>query len=223
MAITANEFISKYDNEFIEAGGSPNAVNQCVDVINKFFEEVLGIPKILGTNAVDFPSKVSSDFEWIPNDEKSDIPKPFDIPIWGKPVGKYIHNGKTYYAGHIAFALEGCTEDKLICFGQNWPLGSNAHKQEHNYTNVLGWLRYKHLIQTQPTTKPEVPEAVYKFLYVENKFSEGDIREGMEVFKRGDVKQLQKDLADQKKTYEGRIDTVISECNDQIKKISRDM
>ncbi len=121
------DFLIKYNGKFIEVSG-PSAINQCVDCANLYIRDVLGLPMIEWTNAVDFPKKAdSTKYDYILN-TPSGFPLEGDLIIWG---GTY---------GHIAIALSNCNADKLICFEQNNPLGTNCHVGNHNYTNVLGWL-----------------------------------------------------------------------------------
>jgi len=123
-----NAFIKKYDGKFVEAGGSANALNQCVDLANQYINEVLGFSKILGTNAKDFPKKAGGNYVYY---EKSPdrIPETGDLVIWGN--GKY---------GHIGIFVEG-NNKSFKSFDENYPTGTPAHIQGHYYKNVIGWLR----------------------------------------------------------------------------------
>lgn len=123
-------FIERYDGKKVEAGGSPNALNQCVDLANQYIYEVLGLPKILGTNAKDFPKKVGGYLEYIENTPDG-VPSPGDLVVWGN--GKY---------GHIGIFVEG-NEKSFRSFDQNYPLNTPAHIQGHYYHNVIGWLHPK--------------------------------------------------------------------------------
>lgn len=135
-------FVHKYENKFVEAGGSNNAKNQCVDLVNLYLEQVFNYPKILNTNALDFPKKIDSNtFEWI-NNTANNYPKKGDVVVWGKPWGKYYSNGKIIYAGHIAINLDGNSKT-FLSFDQNYPVGKPCEKVVHNYSGVLGWFTYK--------------------------------------------------------------------------------
>lgn len=131
--MTFQEFLEKYNGKFVEVAGSPGAENQCVDLANAYIRDVLGLPIIEWTNAIDFPSKAGDAYEYIKN-TPTGIPKEGDLVIWG---------GNKY--GHIAIFIEG-NADTFRSFDQNFPTGSNVHVQNHNYTTppVLGWLRAKH-------------------------------------------------------------------------------
>jgi len=160
--MTLKQLIDKYKNQTVEAGGSANAKNQCVDLANAYIDEVLGLPKILWTNAIDFPSKAGDKFEFIKN-TLINIPNPGDLMIFGKPYGKYLENGKTIYAGHISIYVDGDV-NSFTSFDQNYPTGSSCQLVEHKYTNVTGWLR--------PKNKPESNMSeTYKGIDLNNKAS----------------------------------------------------
>jgi hypothetical protein len=127
--MTFEEYIAATQGKHVEEGGSSNAINQCVDLANGYLVNVLGQPKVLGTNAIDFPARIGNKFEWIPYTQGA-VPIRGDIVIW-KPT-----------PGHIAMFIEG-DKNRFSSFDQNFPVGSKAHKQEHTYQNVTGWLRYK--------------------------------------------------------------------------------
>ena len=139
--------VVKYTNKFVEVGGSPGAMNQCVDLANLWINEFLGLPKVLGTNAVDFPARIGDKFEFIKN-EASNAPQKGDIVVWGKPYGKYTNSaGQVVFAGHIAICREG-DANIFYSFDQNEPIGSKAHIQQHSYNGVIGWLRLKTSVAT---------------------------------------------------------------------------
>lgn len=147
VLISHDEFIKKYQNQFVEAGGSANAKNQCVDLVNQYIVEVLGEQKILWTDAINFPSKADPKiFEFIKNTPKG-IPPKGAIIVWGKPFGKYRgSNGEYVYAGHIAIVDEADV-NTFISFDQNYPTGRPSEKVTHNYSGVLGWLVHRKEIQ----------------------------------------------------------------------------
>lgn len=137
--MTLDEFIKKYDGKYVEAGGSENAKYQCVDLVNQYIEEVLKLPKILWTNACDFPKKADKNqWLWISNTPEG-VPNKGDIVVWNKNAGSGY--------GHVAIFLEGNVKS-FRSFDQNWPVGTPAHIQGHYYTNVDGWLRPKGGVMT---------------------------------------------------------------------------
>lgn len=125
-----DDFVKKYNGKFIDAGGSANAMCQCVDVANLYIKEVLGRPKLLGANAIDFPKKAGNNYLWIENTPNG-IPNPGDLVIFA--LGKY---------GHISIFISG-NQNSFISFDQNYPLDTPAHKQKHTYIKdkVIGWLQ----------------------------------------------------------------------------------
>lgn len=127
--MTLQDFIIKWQGRYCEVAGSPGATNQCVDLANAYIRDVLGLPIIEWTNAVDFPEKAGDKYEWIANTQYN-IPKEGDIVVW-KPS-----------PGHIGVFIEG-NVDKFKSLDQNFPVGSPCHVQDHTYQNVRGWLRVK--------------------------------------------------------------------------------
>ena len=129
--MTFDDFIKKYDGKKVEAGGSPNAKYQCVDLANQYLTECLEQPAVFGANAQDFPSRIGSKYEYILN-TPSGVPDKGCLVIW-----KSKDN-----VGHIAIFVDG-NSTKFNSFDQNFPVGSPCHIQSHSYTNVLGWLKFK--------------------------------------------------------------------------------
>ena len=132
--IDITDFVAKWQGTWVEVSGT-SAMNQCVDLANLWIRDVLKLPMIEWTNAVDFPSKAGDKYLWIAN-TPTGVPEEGDLVIWS---GTY---------GHIAIFMDGNTND-FHSFDQNYPTGSNCHIQYHNYTNVKGWLRCKN--PPQPT------------------------------------------------------------------------
>jgi len=127
-----DDFIEKYNGKFVEYHSyGTGALNQCTDLVNQFIVEVLGLKAIIGTNAQDFPSKASSDYDWIINTPLG-LPKKGDIVIFKSSDG----------VGHISVFISGNIL-YFTSFDQNYPTGSPCKKVSHNYRNVLGWLRPK--------------------------------------------------------------------------------
>lgn len=127
--MTLQEFLKKYNGKYVEVAGN-TALNQCVDLANAYLREVLNQPIVEWTNAVDFPSKLTEKFDYIPN-TPTGVPQEGDLVIW---------QGATY--GHIGIFLEGDV-NHFHSFDQNWPTGSYCTPVEHNYNNVKGWLHFK--------------------------------------------------------------------------------
>jgi hypothetical protein len=141
--MTFADFLKKWNGKYLEVAGSSNALNQCVDLANAYIRDVLGLPIIEWTNAVDFPSKAGDKYEWIPNTPEG-VPQEGDIVVW-KPS-----------PGHIAIFMEGNTK-RFTSFDQNFPVGSFCHVQEHTYLNVTGWLRPKSIPISDETVAVQKP------------------------------------------------------------------
>ncbi len=133
--MTLQEFIQKYNGKYCEVAGSPQ--NQCVDLANAYLREVLGQPIVEWTNAIDFPSKLTANFDYILN-TPTGVPQEGDLIISGVSCG------------HIGIFLEG-DANRFTSFDQNYPTGSFCTVVEHNYNSpkVHGWLRLKSGVDLQ--------------------------------------------------------------------------
>lgn len=142
MVLTLNEFINKYNGKYVEVGGSANAKNQCVDLVNRFIIDVQGGKALFGTNAKDFWTKMPSEYARIATDSP---PEAGDIVIWN--IGS---------VGHIAVATGNTTAGKFQSFDQNYPVGSKSHLVDHDYKNLIGYLR------KETMTKEDIVKLIYK-------------------------------------------------------------
>lgn len=133
--MTLQQFKDKYLGKQVEYHSySPLAKYQCVDLVNQYIVEVLGLTPVIGTDAKDFPSRFTTgEFAFIPNTPEG-VPEEGDIVVWNGKVG----GG----AGHIAVFLEG-NASKFTSLDQNWSQKQRVTTESHNYTNVSGWLRPK--------------------------------------------------------------------------------
>jgi len=61
-----------------------------------------------------------------------------------------------------------------------------------------------------------IPQGLWEFLYLENNFSEGDIREGMNNFKQGKVKELEKKIEEINNSIDGKIAEAIKEATEGL-------
>lgn len=152
MKITLDQFITKYLGEQVEYHSyDPRAKYQCVDLVNQYIVEVLGLTPIIGTDAKDFHLRFNkNEFDWIPNTEEAII-ETGDIPTWNK----YVGGG----AGHVAIAIKKGTLTQFSSLDQNWSKPLFVTKETHNYTNVLGWMRKKGTMATI-----SVDTAIYEML-----------------------------------------------------------
>lgn len=186
-----NEFIQKNDGEHVEVTGSGDAINQCVDLANAYIRDVLGLPIIPFTNAVDFPTKVNPEhYEYVKN-SPTGVPQRGDLVIW-KPT-----------PGHIAVFLEGDT-NRFSSFDQNFPLYSVCHVQEHNYTNVIGWLHPKVVQDNISIPKKTFEELVTKATKYDE-FNSAGFKTVQDV--QNTITSLQRQLSD----LEGRFKKVEEE------------
>jgi len=131
--MTAEQFIKKYVGKKVDADGAYGY--QCVDLVKKYFPEVLGTPAIRN-NAVDYWTNYPTKYLTRITNTASFLPKRGDIMVWGTKVGKY---------GHIAI-VDTANLNTFVSLDQNWPYSNGttpAKKITHNYSGVLGVLRPK--------------------------------------------------------------------------------
>lgn len=130
--MSIQEFINKYNGQYIASRGG--ITGQCVSLVQRFAEEngVGGTPVFPVPAAKDMVNIRLDAFDWIGN-TPSNVPQPGDIIVFGTAVGPYGHTS----------VFEHGDSNSFVSFDQNWPGGSAAHRQDHNYNGVLGWLRLK--------------------------------------------------------------------------------
>lgn len=125
--MTAREWMKANVGKKIDYDGAYNY--QCVDVIKKYYKEIIGINPQKG-NAIDYwTTYPTGSFTKVKN-TPSGVPPIGSIIIWN--LGKYGHIGVVYSANVNQFET----------FEQNWK-GTGLTPTEfrvHNYSNVLGWL-----------------------------------------------------------------------------------
>lgn len=129
--MTLEEFVDKYTNKKVDFDGK--WPGECVDLARQYIKDVLKAPQWPPVEgAADmwdtYPKDAYKRFKCVTGAS----PQPGDIVIWSRDMGKY---------GHVAIALEG-HQHFFVSLDQNFPLGSKVHKQQHQYTHVLGWFRY---------------------------------------------------------------------------------
>lgn len=154
-----DEFVARYKGKTL---GYPEGsyVGECLSLVKVFMKEVFGFnPPASGCNGArcyweKFPDPLPQYFDKVVNGP-TDVPKVGDIPVWNANAGGGF--------GHISIFLSGDV-NAFTSFDQNWS-GKQAHKQEHNYNNIFGWLRPK-LTQESPPEPPEsTKRAEYKAAY----------------------------------------------------------
>lgn len=146
--MTLSDFISAYSGKPVDFDGI--YPNQCMDLAHWYIYSVLNItdktvcaaPSAyqVFTNFDNSSAKVY--FEKIVN-TPDNVPLAGDIIVWGQEVSPY---------GHIAVFVDGDV-NTFHSFDANWPLSALPHLQEHNYSGVLGWLRYNKQIDTSKSNE----------------------------------------------------------------------
>jgi len=132
--MTVKQWLNSVNGKYIDYDGAYGA--QCVDLVKKYFVEVIGIPAIRN-NAVDYWTNYpTAHFTKIVN-TPSFIPQSGDICIWGTAVGQY---------GHISISGGNSNVNRFETMDQNWPFSNGTTPAKwvmHNYNGFLGVLRPK--------------------------------------------------------------------------------
>jgi len=131
--MTFDSFITKYSGKYIDFDFYFGY--QCMDLYRQYVKEVLECPQskpVSGARLV-WTNYRTDYFDRIPNGPNN-FPDKGDIVIWDRPAGAGY--------GHIAIAYKADSM-RFTSFDQNWGPNLQCHLQPHNYTNILGWLRFK--------------------------------------------------------------------------------
>jgi hypothetical protein len=148
-----NKYINEYTGECIDMDGAYGC--QCMDLMHHYVDKVLGIPRSVSPLKSGGPDAIYNNIfknidskslsygstkvrlDKVPNTATS-IPQVGDIIIWKATAG----NG---YFGHVGIFISGDV-NSFKSFDQNWSpssltVGSPAKIINHNYNNVIGYLR----------------------------------------------------------------------------------
>jgi hypothetical protein len=114
---------------------------QCVDLFRYYCKDVLGLtqqPRPVDGAAAFYENYnrdnvLRDNFVLIKNTPEA-IPRYGDVIIWDRKRGKGY--------GHISVFIHGDV-NSFTSFDQNWPTLSKCTETEHDYVNVIGWLRPK--------------------------------------------------------------------------------
>lgn len=159
--MTPQEWFESVNGKYIEVAGSANAKNQCVDCANDYIKQVLGLPYIEWTNAINFPQHAGDKYEFIWN-------TPDALPIEGDLM---IFDIGT--AGHISVFIEG-NLSLFRSMDENYPIGSPCCVVQHNYSKVIGWLRPKNAIIDDMTDEQKLVLSKIETFYKSHK----DLKDG---------------------------------------------
>jgi len=204
-----SEFVLKWNGKYCEVAGSANAQNQCVDLANAYLRDVLNLPIVEWTNAIDFPSKLTEKFDYILN-TPTGVPQEGDMMI----------SGVSY--GHIGIFLEG-DANHFYSFDENYPTGSFCTVVEHNYDSpkVHGWLRLKS--STTVAVEASVFENLVRKSSLMDKVAQMLNKEALESIIVPDVERLIKleDALSQKNKQLEEANIKISSLDIEIDKLTK--
>lgn len=175
--MTLNDFVSKYNNTYVEVV-DPTNKNQCMDLVIRYCMDVLGTDSrifaglLYAYQIFENPTEsTSKKFDFIKNTAFG-VPKAGDIIVWSK--------GYNNTAGHTAIVTEASISS-FKAFAQNDPIGSRCIIKTYMYNNILGWLRQvtpSEPLEDIEKLKQKIAdlEATEKRLIEEHKKAIGDVR-----------------------------------------------
>jgi uncharacterized coiled-coil protein SlyX len=163
--MTLQQFIAEFTNVGIDNDHAYG--NQCVDLYDAYCAYVINCPIILVNGAINiFDNYPTAYFDRIANSPDPNLFPHFgDVVIWGAM-------GNNPY-GHVAVCINA-NSTSFTSFDQNWPPGSTCHQQNHNYDNVIGWLRPKTMTGGEDMNTPETNEILYKTVLGRSQGTVGD-------------------------------------------------
>jgi len=131
--MTLNEFVTAHINTYVRCSAPSCIGGQCMDLVNLYGEEVLGIGN-------PFTTELCAKDVWtavLPQFTKSTSISELqagDIVIWGTDVG---------VCGHIDVCVDpGDLLTHFTGFDQNWPIGAPCALVTHTFFGALGAIRY---------------------------------------------------------------------------------
>lgn len=141
--MSLSDFVRKYNGKFIDYDHAYGT--QCVDLINQYLDEALGIKNPIQEFPVQYAYQFYTYFDRYPGAKLfdrilyrlGDLPSPGDLMVFNHDVP-----GLTGVGGHISIFLSG-NEHQFTSFDQNSPEGSPCEEKVHQYYGVLGFLHYK--------------------------------------------------------------------------------
>lgn len=128
-----DQLYARWNGKFPDWDGYYGA--QCWDLA-QYYNDIIGGGRWYG-DAKDIYNQPGDKYIQIPNSPDAK-PQKGDVVVWGAMPGNPY--------GHVGIATGEGDTNWFNSFDVNWPTGSSAHVQNHNYNNVIGWLRPKQLI-----------------------------------------------------------------------------
>lgn len=132
--MTLQEFANVYNHRTVGNG-------QCPALVNRYMLDVLGIePGFFGDahnyyDEYEDSAFLRENFIKIPVGTKR--LEPGDIVVWNTNVAPPY--------GHVDICYEDVTTTSFTSFSQNWGTPLECSFVVHNYTNVLGYLRFRNV------------------------------------------------------------------------------
>jgi hypothetical protein len=132
--MTLDQFVAAHTGKYLDYDGKFGA--QCVDLVDFYVVQVLGIPIVWVVGAIDWYGKDAAFERWTRN-------------VWGNPTSRPSRGSTVVWGanaragtgiyGHIAICTDPGNGLTFTSFDENWPPGSPCHLVKHTYDGVIGW------------------------------------------------------------------------------------
>lgn len=146
--MTLEEFVNKYDGQRnISFDGLEENKGQCVQLVAFYVQDVVNCPAFFADAAqwyLQFGGELPKHFDRIEY-SSGGVPQRGDVIIWGPNLPN--SDG----AGHIGVVLDA-SPTTFVSFDTNWA-GKYAHRVQHDYSYVIGWLHPKEEEMSSPTAE----------------------------------------------------------------------
>jgi hypothetical protein len=131
---TLAEFVTRWNGKYLDFDRKFGP--QCVDPIDQYVVDVLGIPIVWVVGAVDWYGKDAAYLHWTPNrwGDRNSKPSRGSIVVWGQNV-----RAGTGVYGHIALCTDPGDGITFGAFSQNYPTNSPCALRRFAYDGVIGW------------------------------------------------------------------------------------
>ena len=132
--MTLAEFVAKYQGVYVDFDHAFGA--QCVDLIDRYAVDVLGIPIVWVRGAIDWFGQDAAFLGWQRNvwGDRNSKPSGGAIVIWGPNA-----RAGTGVFGHCAICTDPGDGLSFGAFSENYPTGTPARLRRFTYDGVIGW------------------------------------------------------------------------------------
>lgn len=156
MEASIEAFVAKWNGVIPIFPGVPS--DSCMANMHLFARDVLGIIDVTALAqpfaymlASNYPNYNGANyFTFVPNTPDY-VPPAGSFAVWGQDATNDIPQG------HVGIVLPGATVSAFQSFDADFPYGSPSHVQNHNYTDVVGFLVPNSTVPNYSTLFPPTP------------------------------------------------------------------